>query len=60
MGVNTISPKVRPGENGAIELYQSMGLSLTTDHRVIDGTPSARFLQDLCRNLEGFEVLLAK
>jgi len=60
LGVDMVAPKARHGKNCEIELYQSMGLSLTCDHRVIDGSPSARFLQDLCKNLENFEVLLTK
>lgn len=34
--------------------YPAMGLSLTFDHRAIDGAPAARFLQELCRDLEDF------
>ena len=60
LGVDTVAPKVRPAKDGGFEFYQSMGLSLTCDHRVIDGTPSAKFLKDLCANLESFDVLLAK
>ena len=37
-----------------------MGLSLTFDHRVIDGAPAARFMSELCKNLENFMTLLAK
>jgi pyruvate dehydrogenase E2 component (dihydrolipoamide acetyltransferase) len=37
-----------------------MGLSLTFDHRAIDGAPAARFLKELKNNLENFNVLLAK
>jgi pyruvate dehydrogenase E2 component (dihydrolipoamide acetyltransferase) len=37
-----------------------MGLSLTFDHRAVDGAPAARFLSDLCRALENFGLLLAK
>ena len=47
-------------ENGQIKPYQAMGLSLTIDHRVVDGAPAARFLKDLCTNLENFEMMLAK
>lgn len=47
-------------ENGQIKPYQAMGLSLTIDHRVVDGAPAARFLKDLCTNLENFEIMLAK
>ena len=58
LGVNCITDRPRRGENG-IELYPAMGLSLTYDHRALDGAPASRFLQDLCRTLEHFDVLLA-
>jgi len=37
-----------------------MGLSLTFDHRAVDGAPAARFLNELVENLEEFSLLLAK
>ncbi len=58
LGVCSIQTKVREGRNG-LESYPSMGLSLTFDHRAIDGAPAARFLKDLIVNLEQFAVLLA-
>jgi pyruvate dehydrogenase E2 component (dihydrolipoamide acetyltransferase) len=42
-----------------VESYSSIGLSLTYDHRAIDGAPASRFAQDLCRRLEGMSTLLA-
>lgn len=59
LGVNTIEQKFRE-KNGAIEAYSSMSLSLTFDHRAVDGAPAARFLKDLREALENFTVLLAK
>jgi pyruvate dehydrogenase E2 component (dihydrolipoamide acetyltransferase) len=41
-------------------MYQAMGLSLTFDHRAIDGAPAARFLQELCKFLENFSIMLVK
>jgi len=35
-----------------------MNLSLTYDHRAIDGAPASRLLQDLCLALENFPILL--
>jgi pyruvate dehydrogenase E2 component (dihydrolipoamide acetyltransferase) len=35
-----------------------MTLSLTYDHRAVDGAPASRFLQALCKNLETFTLLL--
>ena len=37
-----------------------MGLSLTFDHRVIDGAPAARYMSELRKSLENFMTLLAK
>jgi len=59
LGVNTLETKIKV-VNGEINTYQSMGLSLTFDHRALDGAPAAKFLQDLCKNLENFTLLLAK
>lgn len=59
LGVNTIETKVRAVE-GTIVPYQSMALSLTYDHRAVDGAPAARFLQALCRALAHFPLLLAQ
>ncbi|MBQ2715382.1 MAG: 2-oxo acid dehydrogenase subunit E2, partial [Clostridia bacterium] len=38
----------------------AIGLSLTFDHRALDGSPAARFLKELCANLENFNLLLSK
>ena len=59
LGVDTISTGVRE-ENGQIKLYKKMGLSLTFDHRAVDGAPAAKFLKELCDALENFSVFLAK
>jgi len=59
LGVNTTEQKFRE-RNGVIESYTSMSLSLTFDHRAVDGAPAARFLKDLREALENFTVLLAK
>ena len=56
LGVNNITRRI----NNKNEFYDCMGLSLTFDHRALDGAPAARFLKDLCANLENFDLLLAK
>ena len=56
LGVDTISYRVKADGS----TYPAMGLSLTFDHRALDGAPAARFLKDLCSNLENFNILLAK
>jgi len=59
LGVNTIVYRVKE-VNGEMVHYPSMGLSLTFDHRAVDGAPAARFLKELKANLENFTLLLAK
>jgi len=59
LGVDTIVQRAKE-VNGEIVYYPAMGLSLTFDHRAVDGAPAAKFLQDLKANLENFSVLLAK
>ena len=59
LGVDTIQTKVRVVD-GEIQAYQSMGISLTYDHRALDGAPASRFAQELCKTLENITVLLAK
>lgn len=76
LGVESFTPVINPPQTGILGVdnmqtkvklvdgqpvyYQSMGLSLTFDHRAIDGAPAARFLKDLCTALENFSLLLAK
>jgi pyruvate dehydrogenase E2 component (dihydrolipoamide acetyltransferase) len=59
LGVDTIVTRPRQGAAG-VEFYPAMGLSLTFDHRAVDGAPAARFLQDLKNMLENFTVLMAR
>lgn len=59
LGVNNIIQRARD-VNGEIEFYPAMGLSLTFDHRAIDGAPAARFLKELKTNLENFSILLVR
>lgn len=56
LGVCCVTQRLREG--GAV--YPAMGLSLTFDHRAVDGAPAARFLSDVCVSLENFNILLAK
>ena len=59
LGVNCLKTAVRD-VNGLPVPYPSMSLSLTCDHRAIDGAPAARFLRDLTGALENFSLLLLK
>ncbi len=60
LGVCGTIDRVRKAADGSIDIYPAMGLSLTYDHRAVDGTPAARFQKELCANLEAFITLLAK
>lgn len=59
LGVDNIVTRVKE-VNGQIKTYPAMGLSLTFDHRALDGAPAAKFLKELAANLENFSALLAK
>ena len=59
LGVCNIQTKIKSAKDGQIVTYPAMGLSLTIDHRVLDGAPGARFMSELCKNLENFMTLLA-
>lgn len=60
IGVCSPEYRVRPGKDGEIEMYRAMGISLTFDHRAVDGAPAAAFLHDFCQRLENFSLLLAE
>ncbi len=60
LGVCNTIDRVRKSADGGIEIYPAMTLSLTYDHRAVDGSPAARFQKELGENLENFTVLLAK
>lgn len=59
LGVCSMVQRARE-KNGGHEFYPAMGLSLTFDHRALDGAPAAAFLQALKLNLENFSLLLLK
>ena len=59
LGVCNIETRIRM-KNGQPEFYPTMNLSLTYDHRALDGAPASRFLQALANNIANFDLLLAK
>jgi pyruvate dehydrogenase E2 component (dihydrolipoamide acetyltransferase) len=59
LGVCTIVRKIKQ-VNGQDVSYPAMGLSLTFDHRALDGAPAAKFLKEVCNALENFDLLLTK
>ncbi|MBQ7826998.1 MAG: 2-oxo acid dehydrogenase subunit E2 [Clostridia bacterium] len=73
LGVESFTPVINPPQTAILgvcttvnrlradgTVYPAMGLSLTFDHRVVDGAPAAKFLKELCDALENFSLLLAK
>ncbi len=73
LGVESFTPVINPPQTAILgvccvtnrldnegKVYPAMGLSLTFDHRAVDGAPAARFLKELCLSLENFDLLLCK
>ena len=71
-GVESFTPVVNPPQVAILgvcniqykmkadgTVYPAMGLSLTYDHRAVDGAPASKFMQEVCRLLENFSVTLA-
>ncbi|MBR2376156.1 MAG: 2-oxo acid dehydrogenase subunit E2 [Clostridia bacterium] len=58
LGVNTLETRVKLGKNGEMIPYTAMNLSLTFDHRALDGAPAGRFLKELKDYLENFSYNL--
>ncbi|MGM0401170.1 MAG: 2-oxo acid dehydrogenase subunit E2 [Chloroflexota bacterium] len=58
LGVGRIRPEPTVVD-GEITVRQRMWLSLTADHRLVDGAPAARFLQAITRYIESPYLLLS-
>ena len=58
LGVNTFETRIKLNKEGEIVPYTAMGLSLTYDHRALDGAPASKFLKELKLYLENFSVNL--
>ena len=58
LGVCTLETRVKLGKNGEIIPYTAMNLSLSYDHRALDGAPASRFLKELKDYLENFSFNL--
>ncbi len=59
LGVGRIDYRRKKTPAGMAD-YPAVGLSLTTDHRAVDGGPAARFMAALISELESFSPLLAR
>lgn len=58
LGIGSIFREPTEGKGGAIVFRDVMRLSLTFDHRVVDGAPAARFLQEVRRGVETPAIVL--
>ena len=52
LGLGKISKRIDLDENGEIKVKNVIHLSLTFDHRALDGVPASNFLDDLVKNIE--------
>jgi len=71
LGIEMFTPVLNPPQTGLLGVccvterlkegkpYPAMGLSLTFDHRALDGADAARFLKDMVSYLEKFSVFIA-
>ena len=55
IGLGGIQRRLQRGADGSLSELDFMGLSLTFDHRAVNGAPAADFLDDLCQRIEGVE-----
>jgi pyruvate dehydrogenase E2 component (dihydrolipoamide acetyltransferase) len=59
LGVGAIRREAVALEDGSLANRKQLTLSLTFDHRIVDGAPAARFLQHVCERIENpFSALL--
>ena len=56
IGVNTIIQRPADVGGGIIGFIPFIGISLTYDHRAIDGAPASRFLQTVKKEIETFSL----
>lgn len=55
LGVNTITYRPADTGDGTIGFVPVMGLSLTYDHRAVDGGPATLFLKEIKNQIENFD-----
>jgi pyruvate dehydrogenase E2 component (dihydrolipoamide acetyltransferase) len=60
LGVGAILPKALVKADGSYELAPAIGLSLSSDHQLVDGAPAARFLKDLCAAIADADLWISK
>lgn len=60
LGVGSINLKPVQHNGGDVQFIPHLHLSLTIDHRMIDGAPGARFLRAVTQALENIDLWLAR
>lgn len=58
LGVGTMVPRPKLSADGKYEFHPYMGLSLTYDHRAIDGGEATRFLKQVATEIETLEIMI--
>lgn len=56
LGIGRMTDRAVRAEDGGIELRPHVGLSLTFDHRALDGAPAGDLLTAICEEIEGLAV----
>ncbi|MEA5081055.1 MAG: dihydrolipoamide acetyltransferase family protein [Dysgonamonadaceae bacterium] len=56
LGVNTIVPRPKDLGNGVYAFVPFIGLSLTYDHRSLDGGEATRFLKEIANEIENLKL----
>jgi pyruvate dehydrogenase E2 component (dihydrolipoamide acetyltransferase) len=56
LGVNTITHRPADMGDGTIGFVPHIGLSLTYDHRAVDGAPASAFLKEVKMEIEKLEI----
>ncbi|MDD2474739.1 MAG: dihydrolipoamide acetyltransferase family protein [Dysgonamonadaceae bacterium] len=56
LGVNTITPRPKDLGDGVYGFVPYIGLSLTYDHRSLDGGEATRFLKQIATEIENLEI----
>ena len=54
LGIGGVQRRLELSASGALVEVEWLGLSLTFDHRAVNGAPAADFLDDLCRRIEEY------
>jgi pyruvate dehydrogenase E2 component (dihydrolipoamide acetyltransferase) len=52
LGVNAVAERAVPAADGTVEVRRRLPLTLSFDHRVVDGADAARFLRTLVEHVE--------